>query len=450
MNEYMKTAILVVEDDRDMCEFIEEILLDAGYAVATAANGSEALDKLDEKSYPIVISDLKMPVMDGATLLEKINARDVVKPFVILITAFGDIDHALQLINHGAYDYIFKPFKIEQLLIAVKKAVSELKMRQKIEELEQINTQRLSFHDLFASSSSMHKLFHFIEKIADSSGNVLLEGETGTGKELIARAIHRSSTRKDRVFVPVNCAALPDGLFESELFGHVKGAFTDAKTAKKGLFTEAADGTLLLDEIGEMPLSVQAKILRVLQDREIRPVGSNDSIPFGARVIAATNKNLKEEVEGGRFREDLYYRLNIFKITVPPLRERREDIPLLIQEFLDRHERKGVSAKVSAEVMRFLLDYPWPGNIRELENVIERCVFLAEGGEVALHDLPGEMRNQYQSSEHFAFGRIKPLVEVEMEYIRYVLDQCNGNKQKAASLLGINRKTIHRKLESQD
>lgn len=450
MNEYMKTDILVVEDDGDMCDFIEDILVDAGYAVATAANGSEALDKLDEKSYPIVISDLKMPVMDGITLLDKINARDAVKPFVILITAFGDIDHALQLINRGAYDYIIKPFKIEQLLIAVKRASSELTMRLKIEELEQINTQHLSFHNLFASSSSMHKLFNFIGKIADSSGNVLLEGETGTGKELIARAIHRSSARKDRAFVPVNCAALPEGLFESELFGHVKGAFTDAKTAKKGLFAEAADGTLLLDEIGEMPLSLQAKILRVLQDRQIRPVGSNDSIPFEARVIAATNKNLRKEVECGRFREDLYYRLNIFKITVPPLRERREDIPLLIQEFLDRHERNGVSAKVSSEVMRFLLDYPWPGNIRELENVIERCVFLAEGGEVALHDLPGEMRKRSQATEHFSFARIKPLAEVEMEYIRYVLNKCDGNKQKAASLLGINRKTIHRKLEKRD
>lgn len=450
MNEYMKTDILVVEDDGDMCDFIEDILIDAGYAVATAANGSEALDKLDEKSYPIVISDLKMPVMDGITLLDKINARNAVKPFVIMITAFGDIDHALQLINRGAYDYIIKPFKMEQLLIAVKRASSELTMRLKIEELEQINTQRLSFHNLFASSSSMHKLFHFIGKIADSSGNVLLEGETGTGKELIARAIHRSSARKDRAFVPVNCAALPEGLFESELFGHVKGAFTDAKTAKKGLFAEAVDGTLLLDEIGEMPLSVQAKILRVLQDRQIRPVGSNDSIPFEARVIAATNKNLREEVECGRFREDLYYRLNIFKITVPPLRERREDIPLLIQEFLDRHERNGVSAKVSSEVMRFLLDYPWPGNIRELENVIERCVFLAEGGEVALHDLPGEMRKRSQATEQFSFARIKPLAEVEMEYIRYVLNKCDGNKQKAASLLGINRKTIHRKLEKRD
>ena len=293
----------------------------------------------------------------------------------------------------------------------------------------------------------MHKLFHFIEKIAASSGNVLLEGDTGTGKELVARAIHNTSVRKDEAFVAVNCAALPEGLLESELFGHVKGAFTDAKTDKKGLFTEAAGGTLLLDEIGEMELPVQAKLLRVLQDKQIRPVGANTSIAFDARVIAATNKNLKEEVEAGRFREDLYYRLNIFKIDIPPLRERREDIPLLIQEFLGRHKADGEQVTVSKEVMRFLLDYPWPGNIRELENVIERCVFLAEEGEIALHDLPREMLDEYQKGKHFSFTGVKPLAEIEMEYIVFVLDTCKGNKQKAAALLGINRKTIHRKLE---
>jgi len=447
MSNYTKIDILVVEDDGDMRDFVAEVLSDAGYSVSTAQNGVEALDKLGEKPFPIVVSDLKMPVMDGITLLEKINARDVVKPFVILITAFGDVGQALQLIKRGAYDYIIKPFKIEQLLIAVQRAANELAMRQRIEELEQINTRRLSFHDLLAGSASMHKLFHFIEKIAGSSGNVLLEGDTGTGKELIARAIHHTSVRKDEAFVAVNCAALPEGLLESELFGHVKGAFTDAQTDKKGLFTEAAGGTLLLDEIGEMELSVQAKLLRVLQEKQIRPVGSNTSIPFDARVIAATNKNLKEEVGAGRFREDLYYRLNIFKIDVPPLRERREDIPLLIQEFLRRHELNGVKAEVSKEVMRFLLDYPWPGNIRELENVIERCVFLAEDGEIALHDLPQEMISDYQKGEHFSFDTVKPLAEIEMEYIVYVLDKCNGNKKKAAALLGVNRKTIHRKLE---
>lgn len=448
MNRESKIKILVVEDDRDMRDFIQEILLEKGYGVSTAANGKEALERLDEIPFPIIISDLKMPVMDGITLLETINSREVLKPFVILITAFGDIDDAIQLMSRGAYDYIIKPFKLEQLLIAVKKAANELILRQKIEELEQITKSRNSLHKLIGKSSSMRSLFSFIDKIANSPGNILLEGDTGTGKELIAGAIHHTSTRKDKPFIAVNCAALPEGLLESELFGHVKGAFTDAHADKKGLFAEAAGGTLLLDEIGEMPVAIQVKILRALQERQIKAVGSNSFISFDARVIAATNKNLKEEVAAGHFREDLYYRLNIFKIEVPPLRERREDIPLLVHEFLNRHEQNGVQVEVSGEVMRFFLDYPWPGNIRELENVIERCVFLTEDGRISLHDLPKEMLAASQEQELFSFDQVQPLAEIELKYIKYVLNKCKGNKQKAASLLGINRKTIHRKLET--
>jgi DNA-binding NtrC family response regulator len=439
--------ILVVEDDKDMREFIQEILEEHDYTVTTAPNGQEALELLNKTSFPLVISDLKMPVMDGITLLEKISARETFKPFVILITAFGDIDEALKLINKGAYDYIVKPFKMEQLLISVRKAARELSLRQKIQELEQITRSRQNLHDLIGQSPSMRDLFHFIEKIADSQGNILLEGETGTGKEVIAKTIHQASTRKDKPFVPVNCAAIPEGLLESELFGHVKGAFTDAASDKKGLFAEADGGTLLLDEIGEMPMSIQAKLLRALQDRQVKPVGSNNPVSFHARVIAATNKNLKEEVDARRFREDLYYRLNIFKMQIPPLRERREDIPLLIREFLVRHQQVGVQAVVSKEVMRFFLDYHWPGNIRELENVIERCVFLAEKGEITLRDLPGEMLAASTTvQEQFTFNQVKPLADLEMEYISYVLDKCDGNKQKAAEFLGVNRKTIHRKL----
>lgn len=448
MTQDSKIKILVVEDDKDMRDFIQEVLSEKGYAITTATNGKEALERLNETPFPIIVSDLKMPVMDGITLLETINKRDALKPFVILITAFGDIDDAIQLINRGAYDYIIKPFKLEQLLIAVKKAANELSLRLKIEQLEQINKGQYSLHKLIGKSSSMRNLFSFVEKIANSPGNVLLEGDTGTGKELIARAIHHISIRATKPFVPVNCAAIPEGLLESELFGHVKGAFTDAHSDKKGLFTAAADGTILLDEIGEMSIAIQAKILRALQEKQIKPVGSNRSISFNARVIAATNKNLKEEVTAGRFREDLYYRLNIFKIEVPPLRERREDIPLLVHEFLARHAQNGMKAEVGREVMRFFLDYPWPGNIRELENVIERCVFLAEDGKISLRDLPKEMLVACQEQEIFPFTEVRPLAEIEIKYIKYVLDKCKGNKQKAASLLGINRKTIHRKLET--
>ena len=447
MNENKEIDILVVEDDQDMREFITDILSERGYSVTTAVNGKEALARLDEKIFPIVVSDLKMPVMGGVTLLEQIVERDVIKPFVIIITAFGDIDEAVELINHGAYDYIIKPFKIEQLLIAVKKAARELGMRRKIKELEQVTQSRQNLHNLIGKSKAMCKLFFFIERIANSSGNVLLEGETGTGKEVIAQTIHNASTRRGKPFMPINCAAIPEGLLESELFGHVKGAFTDAKSDKNGLFLEAATGTILLDEIGEMPLPIQAKILRALKERQIRPVGSSRSISFDARVIAETNKILKNEMDAGRFREYLYYRLNIFKIDVPPLRERREDIPLLINEFLDRYEPAGAKTEVSVEVMRFFLDYTWPGNIRQLENVVERCVFLATDGQIALHDLPEEMFETAQDRNQFTIDRIKPLADIEEKYIRYVLDKCDGNKKKAASFLGINRKTIQRKLE---
>ncbi len=447
MNGRPPLDILVVEDDRDMRDFIREILVEQGYRVVTAGNGQEALDRLAETALPIVVSDLKMPVMGGEELLAEINTLDTVKPFVILITAFGDIDQAVRLINRGAYDYIIKPFKMEQLLIAVGKAADELAMRRKIRQLERITSERFQLHNLVGKSPAIRKLFHFIERIADSPGTVLLEGETGTGKEVIARAIHQESQRKSRPFVPVNCAAIPEGLLESELFGHRKGAFTDARADKTGLLVEAADGTILLDEIGELPLAVQAKILRALQEKQIRPVGSNQSISISARIIAATNRTLKDEVEAGRFREDLFYRLNVFKIEVPPLRERREDIPLLINRFLTRHEREGLKAEVTREAMRFFLDYPWPGNIRELENVIERCVFLAEEGRITLDDLPREMLDTGRP-DTFSFGPVRPLAEVENEYIRYVLDRCDGNKQKAATLLGINRKTIHRKLGS--
>ncbi len=447
MNESSNIDILVVEDDKDMRDFIQEILVERGYRVTPAANGKEALDRLDERNFSIIVSDLKMPIMDGITLLDKINTREAIKPFIILITAFGDIEDAVKLINKGAYDYLIKPFKMEQLMIAVKRASVELSMRYKIEKLEQITKNRHTLHKLTGKSPVMNNLFRFIEKIADSTGNVLLEGETGTGKEIIATTIHQVSQRKDKPFVPVNCAAIPEGLLESELFGHIKGAFTDADSDKKGLFIEAADGTVLLDEIGEMPLSTQAKILRALQDRQVRPVGTNHSIPFHARIIAATNKNLKKETDAGRFREDLYYRLNIFKVIVPPLRERREDIPLLISMFIKQHKLEGMTAEVSREVMRFFLDYPWPGNIRELENIIERCVFLADGDEISLGDLPSEMFTNAQDHEFFSFSQIRPLAELEGEYIKHVLDKCRGNKQKAATLLGINRKTIHRKLK---
>ncbi len=439
-------SVLVVEDDHDMRDFIGEVLDEQGYAVTVAANGKEALERLEHRDFPIIVTDLKMPVMDGRTLLAGISARQAMRPFVIVITAFGDIDEAMELISQGAYDYIIKPFRMEQLLIAVRRAAAELAMRRKIARLERMTAAGAESHDLIGRSAPMRRLFHLVGRIAGASGSVLIEGETGTGKEVVARAIHRASARKDGPFVAVNCAAIPEGLLESELFGHVRGAFTDAVSSRSGLFVEADGGTILLDEIGEMDPVVQAKILRVLQEKQVRPVGAGRPVAVDARVIAATNRTLREEVDRGRFREDLYYRLNIFRLTLPPLRQRREDIPLLIDEFLGRHERAGRRARLSREVMRFFLDYPWPGNIRELENVIERCVFLAEDGRITLEDLPEEMLTACRPGKGFAWTTIRPLAEVEEAYIRHVLDHCGGNKQQAAALLGINRKTIRRRL----
>jgi len=441
-----RVSILVVEDEQDMREFLKDILLEHGYAVETASNGEDALALMQERGFQIVISDIKMPVMDGLSFLDRTREGKGFSPFVILITAFGNIDDTVKLMDRGAYDYIIKPFKMEQVLVAVKKAVRELDMRKRIEELEEMTTKRYSFHNLAGKSPAMQKIFAFIGKIADSGGNVLIEGETGTGKEMIARAIHCCSERKDRPFIPVNCASIPEGLLESELFGHVMGAFTDAKSDKKGLFLEADGGTLLLDEITEMPVTIQPKLLRALQDRQVKPLGSNKYVPFDVRIISATNRNLQEEVRAGRFREDLYYRLNIFRIELPPLRQRREDIPILVQEFLDRYGRKDKAVEVSPEVMRVFMDYHWPGNIRELENVVERAVYLSEDGVVRIKDLPDEMLAVRGSRAGFNFAEERSLDELQREYIEHILQRCGGNKKKAAEILGVNRKTIYRRL----
>ncbi|VAX28292.1 Response regulator of zinc sigma-54-dependent two-component system [hydrothermal vent metagenome] len=446
MAEADRISILVVEDEQDMREFLRDILLEHGYAVETASNGHDALALMQRRRFQIVISDIKMPVMDGLSFLDRTRTGNGLSPFVILITAFGNIDDTVKLMDRGAYDYIIKPFKMEQILVAVKKAVRELEMRKRLQELEEMTAKRYSFHNLAGKSPAMTKIFTFIEKIVDSGGNVLIEGETGTGKEMIARAIHLCSQRKEKPFVPVNCASIPGGLLESELFGHVRGAFTDAKNDKKGLFLEADKGTLLLDEITEMPVTLQPKLLRALQERQVKPVGSNKYIPFDVRIISATNRNLREEVRAGRFREDLYYRLNIFRIELPPLRQRREDIPVLVQEFLNRYEQKEKKTRISSEVMRFLMDYPWPGNIRELENVIERSVYLSEDGVVRIKDLPDEMLATGSAEEGFRFTEEKSLDELQRQYIEHILERCGGNKKRAAEILGVNRKTIYRKL----
>ncbi len=450
MSRDPRICILVVEDQDDMRDYLHDILAERGYPVETAATGREALERLEHGAFHLVISDIRMPEMDGVALLDAVKARPGFSPFVILITAFGDIEDTVRLIDRGAYDYIIKPFRMEQILIAVKRAERELRMRQRVQELEARVAAGPGPGGLIGRSEGMRRVFALIEKVAPAEGSVLVQGETGTGKELVARAVHEASPRRQGPFVAVNCASIPEGLLESELFGHERGAFTGAVRSKRGLFVEADGGTLFLDEIGEMPPGTQAKLLRALQERRVRPVGGTAFYRFDVRVVAATNRNLLDTVKQGRFREDIYYRIATFRIDVPPLRERREDIPLLVETFLARHAALGRKVSFTSEVLRAFLDYSWPGNVRELESAVERCVYVCEGGRVRLEDLPEEMLRDLRPPERFPWPKDKPLAEIEREYILHVLRRCRGNKVRAARILGINRKTIQRKLADED
>lgn len=432
-----------------MRALIQDVLQDHGYAVSVAAGGSEALKKLSEDEFSVVLTDLRMKEMQGIELLAEIK-RIYPDINVILITAFGSVETAIEAMKQGAYDYLVKPIKNEDLVRVTERAAREAALRREVNRLRREVLKEYSFHQILGKSKAMREVFDLIRRVADSPTNVLITGESGTGKELVAKAIHYNSDRREAPFVPVNCAAIPETLLESELFGHVKGAFTDAKTDKRGLFEEAQKGTLFLDEISELPLTLQAKLLRAIQEREIRRVGATRPVSVDVRIIAATNLNLAEEVKAKRFREDLFYRLNVIEIRLPPLRERREDIPLLVEAFLRKcaevshKEIRGMTESALA----LLMDYSWPGNVRELENVIERATTLARGEKIVPDDLPpaiqgarGERRVLDEAAE-----RVLPLADVEKEYILRILEKTGGNKYQAAQVLGIDRKTLYRKL----
>ncbi|MEW6544337.1 MAG: sigma-54 dependent transcriptional regulator [Nitrospirota bacterium] len=441
--------ILIVDDDADMCALLKDVLADRGHQVTATQSGRDALKRLAEEDYEVVLTDLRMKEMQGIELLAEVK-REHPEINVILMTAFGSVETAIEAMKQGAYDYLMKPVKAEELALVAEKAVREAALRREVTRLRQEVRKEYSFHQILGKSKPMQEVFDLIRRVADSPTNVLITGESGTGKELVAKAIHYNSARRESPFVPVNCAAIPEALLESELFGHVKGAFTDAKADKRGLFEEAQKGTLFLDEISELPLMLQAKLLRAIQEREIRRVGATRSVPVDVRIIAATNLNLAEEVKAKRFREDLYYRLNVIEIRLPPLRERREDILLLVDAFLRKCAESGGKAVrgMSESALALLMDYAWPGNVRELENVIERAVTLARGEKIAPEDLPqaiqgsrGERRVLDEAAE-----RILPLEDLEQEYIMRVLEKTGGNKYQAAIALGIDRKTLYRKL----
>ncbi|GAB4566858.1 MAG: sigma-54 dependent transcriptional regulator [Haliangiales bacterium] len=445
-----RTTVLVVEDDEAMRDVLQEELSDAGYQVEVAASARAGIDRVRASHIDVVITDLRMPDLNGFDLIRDIRATDSAPP-IIMITAFGSIETAIKAVKLGAYDYITKPFEMEELVLVIDKAMGEQALRKKVERLQREVEDRYSFDNIISHSESMHEVLSMVTRIADSSASVLITGESGTGKELIARAIHYRSPRATNPFVAVNLAAVPESLLESELFGHTKGAFTDARQDKPGLFQEADGGTLFLDEIGEMAASLQAKLLRVLQEHEVRAVGATRPSKVDVRVVAATNRDLEEMMSEGGFREDLYYRLNVFQVDLPPLRQRIDDILPIAEHFLALAAAKKSDAKVirlAPDTQRILLAYPWPGNVRELENIIERGLTLCRDDEIRPDDLPNHVRERKHSDFlSTAVARGMNLAELEREYIERVLENEGGNKTRTAQRLGLDRKTLYRKLD---
>ncbi len=441
--------ILVIDDDIEMCGLLSEVLGGEGFEVTTMSDSLEASKLLKKEEFDLIVTDLKMRGLKGLDLLEEANQVAPLTP-VIIITAFGTIESAIKAMKMGAYDYITKPFQMDELVLVVKKALETRLLKKEVSRLRREVESRYDFHQLIGKSPLMQKIYNLIERISDSSINVLITGESGTGKELVAKAIHYNGVRKKGSFVTINCAAIPETLLESELFGYKKGAFTDAKSDKKGLIFEAHEGTLFLDEITEMPLSLQAKLLRMIEEREVRPLGDTHSYPVDIRIISTSNRDILSLVQQGRFREDLYYRLKVIDIEMPPLRDRKEDIPLLIKHFIyqfNREMKKNVTG-VSEEALRILLNYSWPGNVRELENVIQRAITLSQHEEILPQDLPPPL---LQKEEEMLFEKAiekrLTLDQLEKEYIKRVLIETGGNKSKAAEILGLDRKTLYRKLQ---
>jgi two-component system, NtrC family, response regulator AtoC len=442
--------VLVVEDDAAMRELLVDEIGEAGYQVLEAEGGREGVEIARREPVELVITDLRMPDLDGFDLIRDIKASPGA-PHIVMITAFGSIQSAIKAVKLGAYDYITKPFEMEELILVIEKALGERDLRDKVDRLQREVEGRFSFGNIVGHSEPMREVLALVERVASSSASVLITGESGTGKELVARALHYNSPRAEQPFVPVNLAALPENLIESELFGHKKGAFTDARTDRIGLFAEADNGTIFLDEIGELAAGLQAKLLRVLQEQEVRPIGGTGTQRVDVRVVAATNRELEEMLGDGSFREDLYYRLNVIQIDIPPLRSRPDDILPLAEHFLrDARARLDPPRDItlSPEAQRTLLSYRWPGNVRELQNLIERGTALCRGTSIDLEDLPNYVRERRDTnSVSTAAARKLTLAELEREYIERVLEDESGNKTRAAQRLGLDRKTLYRKLE---
>lgn len=442
-----ETSILVVDDDVGAQRALLQVLKKEGYRVEAASSAAQALGKLQEHPADLLITDIRMERMDGMELMRQVRLRWPDVP-VIVMTAFASIDTAIRSIHAGAYDYVSKPYEIDDLRLTVRRALEQSRLARENQVLKQnIAEEQDREIQMIGMSPQMIEVYKMIARVAPTGTTVLVQGESGSGKELVARAIHANSERGKFPFVAVNCGALSETLLESELFGHVKGAFTGASYTKQGLFESANHGTVFLDEIGETSSNMQTRLLRVIEEREVHRVGSMEKLPVDIRVIAATNRPLQQLVSEGKFREDLYYRLNVVTIQVPALRERLTDLPLLFDCFLKRHSRRmGKTIAVHAEVLDMLSGYGWPGNVRELENVVERAITLNTTGMLTAADFAEQFQQTQKTSAAFP-RELVSLEEIERQYILHVVHRCNGNMSRAAEVLQIDRRTLYRMVE---
>ncbi|GAB4212766.1 MAG: sigma-54 dependent transcriptional regulator [Sandaracinaceae bacterium] len=446
------SRVLVVDDEESIRLVLRTLLRKHGYDVDVAASAEEALEKVATSAPDFVLTDVRMGGMDGLGLVRALRARGL-ESVVIVMSAYGSVDLAIEAMQAGAYDYVAKPFRQDEVLLTLRKAEEREELRRENRALREAARAQARFEEMLGQSEEMRRVFRTVEKAAGYATTVLVQGESGTGKELVARALHRRSPRKDRPFVAVNCGAIPEALLESELFGHKRGSFTDATSDKAGLFEEADGGTLFLDEIGELPAKLQVKLLRVLQEGTIRRIGETKDRKVDVRVVTATARDLETEVEEGRFREDLFYRLNVLPITVPPLRERKSDIPLLVEHFLAKHNARLHTRvrSITPGAMKVLLAYPWPGNVRELENLMERAIVLADGEVLSEEDLPEHLRKpvgvhaMVLESGDLSIKRANRLIEETL--IRRALEQTKGNRTQAARLLEISHRALLYKIK---
>lgn len=444
----MKGSILIADDEKEIRESLTMVLGDEGYECHSVSDGAAAIKAVRDGRFDIIISDLKMPEADGIKVLEetqKISSQTL----TIIITAHATVETAVEALRKGASDYILKPIDFDEVIIRIQNLLEHKQLVQENRYLREQIDREFNFNHIIGESPAMKQVYEMIRRVSQATTHVLISGPSGTGKELVARAIHSNSDRSDKPFLALNCGSIPENLVESELFGHMKGAFTGADKDKKGIFEAASRGTVFLDEIGELPLNIQVNLLRVLQEKEVKPVGSNQTVTFDARIITATNKDLEDEVQNGAFREDLYYRLNVVEIKMPPLAERKEDIPILAHHFVNKYNRELNRAVkgIDSYAMSGLLSYEWKGNVRELENVIERSVLLGNDDYIQMKDLPATIRNTEDKIEVDSQSLDAAVQAFEKHHIQSVLKRTGGNKSETARLLGIDPSTLYRKME---